>query len=147
MDDDFQAFKGTANGNRDDVAEPPDGNHTAELVNCKLGTSRAGDRLIICEWQTADFQYFWTTFHRVEGNARPFTRRLLDRLGVDFDGLETWDALADALDQLGGAWMINVTRNGTFLNIEVLEGRTQTELPVNAPAQPASDFDDDDIPF
>jgi len=149
MDVDFKTFKGsTTDDRRRDTVEPPDGVHTALLAAAKLGASRNGDRLIICEWQTEDLRYYWTSFHGLGEKAWPFTRRLLTSLGVDFDALESWDDLAGVVDSLGGDWLVKTTHNGDWLNLEVLEGRTQPELPAVVPPEldnPA--FDDDDIPF
>jgi hypothetical protein len=150
MSDDFDSFAAPEGG------EPPDGNHTATLVRAKVGNSQAGDRLVILEWQTEDFAYYWTTFHGVNGGAKAFTQRILGKI-LDTDDLRefgSWEGIGAALaDREDTAYAVNVTRNGNYLNIKVLERSqgVQTAIPVEepAPAQvaPASVFDDDDIPF
>jgi hypothetical protein len=153
MSDDFNQFKADA----ESTAEPPDGNHTATLVRAKVGASQAGDTLIILEWQTEDFAYYWTTFHGVNGGAKAFTQRLLAKLDIALAELPSWQALEDELsDREGQTYVVNVTHNGNYLNIKVLEQPqgVQTAIPVEesvpaaTPVAPAtSDFDDDDIPF
>lgn len=150
MSDDFDNFAAPEGG------EPPDGDHTATLVHAKLGNSQAtGDRLVILEWQTEDLAYYWTTFHGINGGAKPFTQRILNKL-LDVDDLRelgSWEGVEDALQRCEDAtYRVNVTHNGNYLNIKVLERpeAVQTAIPVEAPAPPpapASDFDDDDIPF
>jgi hypothetical protein len=151
MSDDFDDFKSGADG---DGAEPPDGNHTAILAKAKVGASQAGDTLIILEWQTEDYRYYWTTFHGVNGGAKAFTLRLLSKLDIEVSELGSWEEVDDALkDRQGATYLVNVTRNGNYLNIKVLERPqgVQTAIPVEEPvpaATPAASvFDDDDIPF
>jgi hypothetical protein len=152
--DDFKAE--SARGG--DGAEPPDGQLTALLVAAKVGQSRAGDPMVILEWQTANYQHYWTSFHRVSGKAAYFTRQTLTALGIDLEALGGEDALDEALaDLTDSPFVLDVERRGDFLNTSVVRpagpGQTaaQADLPVSSedfsPPQPASIFDDDDIPF
>lgn len=141
---DFETFK--AQSKRGETAEPPDGIHTATLIAAKVGESRAGDTLVILEWQTVDLAHYWTSFHRVDGKAAFFTKQVLEGLGLNLDALDSWGAVGDALEPLSGAtYSVQITRNGEYLNTTI--AGKQTDLPVDAPAtpKPASVFDD--VPF
>jgi len=148
----FDAFK--AESNRGDTIEPPDGRHTATLVTGKVGASRAGDTMVILEWQTADFAHYWTSFHRTSGKASYFTRQVLDGLGLDVDEYDSWESVGTALGRLDGtAYTVMVQRNGDYLNTSVVgkPDHVQPELPVDSSDfQPKSSGlfdDDDDVPF
>lgn len=145
----FEDFK--AESARGETIEPPDGRHTVTLVVGKVGESRAGDTMVILEWQTVDLAYYWTSFHRVSGKAAYFTRQVLEGLGLDVDSYGSWEALSDALGALNGtAFTVKVTRNGEYLNTSIVErpGHMQSELPVGGENHVKSSvFDDDDVPF
>lgn len=137
----------------DGGGEPPDGTHTASLVRAVLRESKStGAPMVITEWQTEDFAYYWTSFHNVTGGQKQFARDMLKALGLDLAAIDTEDQLGDALAAVEGrAYVVAVSHSGTFLNTRVIERATgvQTALPVEVPpAKPRSAiFDDDDIPF
>jgi hypothetical protein len=148
---DFQAFKKQAAGAGGDGGEPPDGNHTAALVRGSVIDTKNGTRVKF-EWQTGDLAHYWESWHGVDGQAAWHTGKLLTALEIDTDTLTSFDELADKLLELEGRmFVVNVTRNGTFLNTKVLERAQgmQTAIPVEVPAQTprSAIFDDDDIPF
>lgn len=145
MSDDFDAFKA------EDGGEPPEGNHTATLARAVIRETVNGTKVVL-EWQTEDLAYYWVSWHGVTGGQRQFTQRTLDTLGIDLAELTGWEELGDELATVEGrAFIVNVTRNGNFLNTKVLERPTgvQTALPVEAPPAPprSAIFDDDDVPF
>jgi hypothetical protein len=148
--DDFADFK----EDEPDALEPTSGNHTATLVRGAINRDRDTDRVkwVILEWQTTDLAFYWTSFHGVTKGAKHFTKRALEELGIDMDAVSGWDEIADALTGAEGvAFTVRVTRNGKYLNTEVIDrpDAIQTELPVEVPhtPKPATDFDDDDVPF
>lgn len=131
--------------------EPPDGNHTAQLVHAVILDTKNGTRIKL-EWQSEDMAFYWDSWHGVEGAPARFTRGLLTKLGLDLTTVASEEQLADELAALENTtYVVNVKRNGTFLNTSVVDrGPVQTELPVQAPVTPAprsAIFDDDDVPF
>jgi hypothetical protein len=151
VDNEFAAFKNAAD--EGDRTDPPDGNHTATLVVAKVGRSKAGDPLVILEWQTEDFAFYWTTFHGVGGQAAAHTDRLLGDLGIDTGEIQSFSELSDELAAVEGhTFIVSVKRNGTWLNLKVLERPTEVQTQIKVPPPPAAKprnaiFDDDDVPF
>ena len=147
--DDFGEFK----SEEPDALEPVDGNHTARLIRADLNRDKESGRVkwVILEWQTLDLAFYWTSFHGVTKQAKVFTKRSLERLGIDLEAMTSWDDIGTALSDVEDrTFVVRVSHNGKYLNTEVLDGgEIQTELPVNTPPTPvkASAFDDDDIPF
>ena len=147
---DFDAFKSEDGGG----GEPPLGRHTATLVHTAVIDTKNGWKVKL-EWQSTDLAYYWESWHGVAGGQRRFTQKMLTELGVDYQKLNGWDELGDELAQAeDGIFVVNVKRNGDFLNTDVVgkPDGVQTELPVVAPATPPASrnaiFDDyDSVPF
>lgn len=159
---DFDAFLD------DEGSEPPDGDHNARLDRAVLRDTRSG-KMIKLEWRTTDHSHWWESWHGTSGGGKGRTQQLLEDLGVDRTRLKGrgWDALEEELaDREDKIYLVNVSRNGTFLNTTVIEESQgeQTEIPVDtsdfaeraptparagaADGSAASDlFGDDDIPF
>ena len=155
MSDDFNEFKDSADVVADeDRVEPTNGNHTALLARAVVVESQKDGRTyVICEWQTTDLAYYWSAVRGVTGGAKGHTHRTLTSLGIDLDEISSWDELGDRLAAVEGqTFMVEVSRNGNFVNTRIIERVTavQTAIPVTAPPDPppkGGDFDDDDIPF
>jgi hypothetical protein len=148
--DDFDEFK----GDDPEAAEPVPGDHTATLVRGVVNNDRETGRAkwVVLEWQTTDLACYWTSFHGVSKQAKIFTKRALSKLGIDLDAMTGWADVGDALAAAEGtAYVVRVSRNGKYLNTEVVDrpDAYQTELPVAVPStpKPATDFDDEDVPF
>jgi hypothetical protein len=141
----FNAFK----DDEPDALEPPFGNHTASLITGRISRD---EKWLILEWQTIDLAHYWTSFHGLTGGQKAFTKRALDKLGIDLGEMGGWDDVVQAITaRQGHVFMVRYVQNGTFKNTEILDRPevVQTELPVEVPPVPKATtaFDDDDVPF
>jgi hypothetical protein len=154
---------------------PADGLHIARLERAVLQDTKRGQQ-VLTEWSDPD-NVMWTSWNRFDPDqfGMPRTQKLLDGLGVDRAKLTDDDALSQALaDVEGGTYQVRTQSRkaerrlgdeadkwftDTFVE-QTVSGRQQalTDIPADttglrepaaqgATAKPASDFDDDDIPF
>ena len=145
--------------------EPPEGMHDAYLIRARL---QIGQRdFVVTEWQAGPF--YWETLFGFEGQRMQFTQDALDGLGIDRSTVTNDDELEAELARVQGSqFRVRVTRNGRFVNTDIVGAATrpaqtppaQTDIPlpdVSAPPEPAqaslvgpngaSDDDLEDIPF
>ena len=107
---------------KEDGAEPVDGEHTAWLERTSVFEARSGQWFIRTCWRTTDMNHYWETLNGTEGNSKPRTQQLLEKIGINLGELRDWDDLGDQLVAYENrAYIVKVGRRGEYLNTAIID--------------------------
>jgi hypothetical protein len=136
--------------------EPPDtGTYEVALIDADAFVSKAGEDWVKFAFRRTSDDYEWDViFGFRTPKATGFTKSQVAELGVDVDGLDSFDDLKAALaEKVGGFYEVEVVQNGDRRNTYVRGVNGGSDVPADteglddARDAVAASKADDDIPF
>lgn len=130
--------------------EPPEpGRYQVALIDAGAAISKREKPYQKMTWRRLEDEYEWTVIHGFSSEgAANVAKREAREIGVNVDEVTSLEELDAGLkEQVGGFFLVDVQKNGDFVNTYVT-GRLTGDVPMEAPEPVAvGGSGDDDVPF